>query len=189
MILFNVLFCSKMFRSSLLQDVQVKLSSDSAQAAHSFTLLSLLSSSLCSQPPCSSSDSHPHVVMFRYNYLIRIEGGFAAEEDENMFPNRLMHAGRIRYNARGLEDLMTWIADPTLDRLLQHLKSMARNPEDVFPGDRCYKLLVSSWGRDALASLGISQQNVHNALRQLRQEGPAQGELHELFTGSLQEMA
>lgn len=60
-----------------------------------------------------------------YTFEVIVQGEYDHDKDRTRHPAVLWCDGRRRHNARGVADLVQWLADPTLGAVVQHLDNLA----------------------------------------------------------------
>lgn len=89
------------------------------------------------------------------NYFVGIIGGFAADEDDVMWPNQVLHRRRSKYNARNGLDLARFLADPQREDYDEHFESLARVEADRgYHKAWKFHMLRARWGDETMSAFG-----------------------------------
>ena len=90
------------------------------------------------------------------NYFVGLVGEVAADEEDILWPNQVLHGDRVLYNVRSAADVARFLADPRREDVEAHLENLER-----LAGERRYRqgwaghMLRARWGRAALDRLGV----------------------------------
>jgi len=90
------------------------------------------------------------------NFFVGLVGDVAADEEDILWPNQVLHGDRVLYNVRSAADVARFLADPQLEDVRAHLDNLQRLAEE-----RKYRqgwaghMLRARWGAAALRRLGV----------------------------------
>ncbi|KAL4421129.1 hypothetical protein ABPG77_001524 [Micractinium sp. CCAP 211/92] len=90
------------------------------------------------------------------NYFIGLVGSVAADEDDILWPNQVLHRDRVLFNVRNGWDVARFLSDPRREDVEAHRDNLARlAAERGYRRGWCGHMLRLRWGAATLRALGV----------------------------------
>ncbi|PRW33168.1 hypothetical protein C2E21_7814 [Chlorella sorokiniana] len=92
------------------------------------------------------------------NYFVGLVGAVAADEDDILWPNQVLHRDRVLFNVRNGWDVAKFLSEPQKEDVEQHRDNLLRlAAERGYRRGWCWHMLHLRWGEATLRSMGLNE--------------------------------
>lgn len=92
------------------------------------------------------------------NYFVGLVGSVAADEDDILWPNQVLHRDRVLFNVRNGWDVAKFLSEPQKEDVEQHRDNLLRlAAERGYRRGWCWHMLRLRWGEATLRGMGLEK--------------------------------
>jgi hypothetical protein len=92
------------------------------------------------------------------NYFVGLVGAVAADEDDILWPNQVLHRDRVLFNVRNGWDVAKFLSEPQQEDVEQHRDNLVRlAAERGYRRGWCWHMLRLRWGEATLRNMGLNE--------------------------------